>query len=154
VDAVQGPGGFEAVLAVVQGGVVVDVGQALIAGVGRQPGVDGADAFNGLQGWAPGEFGGRRDRREDHADVVGLGLFDHGADVVLDPGDGGRAGVAGDVVGAGHDLHHAGVQVDHILAVANQHLGCGLAADAAIQHLAREEGRILNLPQFGDGVAE
>ena len=42
------------------------------------------------------------------------------------------SGVAGDVVGAGQNHHHLGLQRNHILTEAHQHLRRGLPADAAV----------------------
>ena len=83
-----------------------------------------------------------RPRQLRQRGIVGLDVFEtHGS------------GVSGDVVGAGQNDHHLRMQVNHILAEADQHLRRGLSADAAVQ--VRLAGEIvLELPDVGDGIAE
>ena len=58
----------------------------------------------------------------------------------------------GDVVGSGQHDQHLGMQINHILAEAHQHLRSGLPVDAAVD--VRLTGKIVGqLPVVGDGVA-
>jgi len=80
----------------------------------------------------------------------------HRVQVVLDHRLRGRAGVAGNVVGAGQDHHHLWLQCQHVLREAHQHLRRGLATDATVEPaLAGEESSAaFRTPAFGDRVAE
>ena len=83
-----------------------------------------------------------RPRQFRQGSIVGLDVFEaHGP------------GVSGNVIGAGQNDNHFGMQIDHILAEADQHLRRGLPADAAVEvGLAGEI--VLELPDVGDGIAE
>jgi len=74
--------------------------------------------------------------------VVGLCQFGHGSEAVLDHLQGGDAGVACYVIGATEDEDGSGVEVDHILPEADDHLWRCLTADASINvgGLVGEEG--------------
>jgi hypothetical protein len=79
--------------------------------------------------------------------------LDHRADIVLRLLRGHRAGIAGNVVGARHDVYHRRMEIDHVLPETDQHLRRGLAADAAPDPLGREEaGRHVG-PILGDRIA-
>ena len=78
--------------------------------------------------------------------------FGHGFQVAFDLGQRHRAGIAGDVIGAGENDDDLWVEVDDVRTKANEHLRCGLPADAAVNvGLAGE--RLVELPDVGDGVA-
>ena len=86
-------------------------------------------------------------------DVAGASDFGHGGVVRLDIFEAHRTGVAGDVIRAGEDHNNFGLQVDNILAEADQHLRRGLASDATVD--VRLASKILvEMPDVGDGVAE
>ena len=85
--------------------------------------------------------------------MIGPRQFRQGGIVGLDVFQAHGAGVSGNVVGAGQNDHHFGMQVDYILAEAHQHLRRGLSADAAVEvGLAGEI--VFELPDVGDGIAE
>ena len=83
-----------------------------------------------------------------------FGDVGHAAEIILRHLRGHRPGVAGNVVGAGHDVHGLGLQLDHVAVHAKQHLRCRLPADAAIDAAASEEARPLVVPALGDRIAE
>src|SRR5688500_5800967 len=88
-----------------------------------------------LRAWveiaAPEESARGRNRREHDGNVVGLRKVDHRENVVAIVLDRRRASVAGDIVRARHDVHHARPQRDDILAKPREHLGRGLSANAS-----------------------
>ena len=86
--------------------------------------------------------------------AVGHRDLGHAHKIVLDHLQRRRSGIAGDVVGAGHDMHRAGPQVDHILAKTKQQLRRGLPADTAADAAGAKERRRLLQPAFGDGITE
>ncbi len=96
-----------------------------------------------------------QDAGEDDADFVGVGEFVHGLKIAFDLLDGHRAGVAGEIVGAGEDDDDFWLERDDVWAKAYEHLRSGLAADAAVDvRLAGKEAAKLGLdPGVGDGVA-
>ena len=106
--------------------------------------------LHGLQ--ALGEHGD--DLVEVAHDVVGTCQLAHGHDVLhhlvgLHP-----VGVVRHVVGAGHDDHCLGVQVDDVGREACQHLCRRLSADAsAAEVVLLEELGVVECPVFRDGVA-
>jgi hypothetical protein len=53
-----------------------------------------------------------------------------------------RARVARDIVRAGHDVHDAGLQRDDVLPETHEHLRRCLPADAATDHVVREQRRV------------
>ena len=116
--------------------------------------VQGGDA----RGWhrvAPPEK--RRCRRHgaDHyLDLVRLRDLDHGHEVVDDLFVGHRPGVFGDIIRAGEDQHGGGLERHHVLMKPQQHLGRGLAADAAPDiAVVGEKAGSLPDPRLSDGVA-
>ena len=98
----------------------------------------------------------REDARQHDLDLVGPGQLRHRHDVALDLLVGHRAGVGGDVVGAGEDDDRPGFQVDDVGTETEQHLRRRLAADAPadVALVGREvvaEPRVR--PGVGDRVA-
>ena len=95
----------------------------------------------------------RQDGGKYHRNMIGPRQFRQGSIVGLDVFQAHGAGVAGNVIGAGQNDHHLGMQVNYILAEAHQHLRRGLPADAAVEvRLAGE--RVFELPDIGDGISE
>ena len=154
MDAVAAEIWWKAVAGVLHGGVVVDVDVAVVGGPGFDPAVDLDDLGGGGEAGLPGIIEGGKDGAEDDADVIGGGEVGHGGEILLGLLDGHGAGVSGDVVGAGEDDDDFGLEVDDVLAEAEDHLWSGLAADAAIDVWLAFEGAAgaAEVPAFGDGV--
>ena len=76
-----------------------------------------------------------------------------GRQVSLDVLSAHRPGIAGNVVGARKNHNHLGMQVDHILAEAHQHLRRSLSADPAVD-VSLAGKVIFQLPYIGDRIAE
>ncbi len=62
-------------------------------------------------------------------------------------------GIAGDIVGPREDDDDLGLQIDHILAEAHQHLRRGLPSNAAV-HVRLARKIFVEVPDVGDRVAE
>ncbi len=90
---------------------------------------------------------------EDHPDAVHARQFRHGRVVGLDVFVARGTGNARYIVGAGEHDQHFGMQIDHVLTKAHQHLRSRLAINAAVE--VRPAGEIIGeLPVVGDGVAQ
>jgi hypothetical protein len=88
------------------------------------------------------------------ANLVRARDLHHGHDVVLDVFVGGRPGIAGDVVGADHDVHDLRTKGDDVLLKAQQVLRRDLTADAAADiPVGREEVSAGARPSFGNRIA-
>ncbi len=163
VEAVFADVGFEEAVFVDCGGEIVEVDVAVGGGVLLDPSVELDDFFR----WALGAHVDRfalaivavvadgQNAGEHDADFVGVGEFVHGLEIAFDLIECHRAGVPGEVVGAGEDDDDFGPESDDVGAEADEHLRGGLAADAAIDAgLAGKEAAELRLdPCVGDGVA-
>ena len=144
----------EGVVLVGQGGVVIHIDDAVGPGVLFKALVDLDDGLGGvLDVGVPHEGGAGWDRGDERHDVVGSGQLAHGHDIVHHLGWFHPIGVVCHVVGARHDDHRLGVEVDDIGGEACQHLRRSLSADApaAIVVLAEEVGVVVG-PVLGDGV--
>ncbi len=137
-----------------EGAPVVGIRRACGLGIGLYPCVEALNARAGIKSGAPGKLVRGRDRGQDHADAVCLCHFGHAAQVALDLLVGHRAGVGGDIVGARHDLHGLGPQIDHVLPEADEHLRGGLATNPAPDPARREERAIEIEPALCDGIAD
>ena len=85
--------------------------------------------------------------------MVGPGNLGHGSVVGFDVFDALGPGVAGDVVGASENDDDFGLEVDDVLAEADEHLRSSLSTDAAVDiSLAGEI--FVELPDVGDGISE
>ena len=75
-----------------------------------------------------------------------IGEFRHGRQVAFNLFNRLRPGIAGEIVCPGQNHHRPRLEVDNVVAEANQHLRCRLAADASIdirlagKELARRTG--------------
>ena len=144
----------EGVVFVGQGGVVIYIDDAIGPGVLFKAFVDLDDGLGGvLDVGVPHEGGAGWDRGDERHDAVGAGQLAHGHHVFDYFGRFHPVGVVRHVVGARHDDHRLGVEVDDIGGEARQHLRRGLSADApaAIVVLAEEVGVVVG-PVLGDGV--
>ena len=137
-----------------QGGMVIDIDDAGGIGILPQPLVNSDDGLGGvLNVGVLRKSGARRDGADERHDVVGAGQLAHGHHVLHHFVGFHPIGVVRHVVGAGHDDHRLGVEVDDVGGEARQHLGRGLSADAsaAVVVLAEEFGMVEG-PVLGDGV--
>ena len=92
---------------------------------------------------------------ENHANPVGLSEFRHRYQVVQDGFLAGGPMQPGDVVQAAQDHHYRGVQGDHVLPEADQHLVGSLPGDSSIQpRFPGKKLRVSAAPEIRDLVAE
>ena len=162
VEAVVADFGFEEAVVVDHGGEIVEIDVAVGGGVFFDPGVQFEDFFGraldahvgGIAVAIVAVVADGHDAGEHDADFVGVGEFIHRLEIAFDLIERHRAGVAGDVVGAGEDDDDFGLKSDDVGAKANEHLRRGLAADAAVDvGLAGEEAAVFGAsPAVGDGI--
>jgi hypothetical protein len=146
---------FQHSLAVHQGRIVIRKNGVNLCGVALDPGVQFQNlcrrATHGLR--VRGVVADRSEGTEDHFDLVRLCQLGDGLKILLDHLCRFGACISGDVVGSGQQNHGGRLQVDNVRHHPNQHLGCGLAADAAVDvRLAGKE--FLQVPSVGDGIAK
>src|SRR5215472_17891955 len=148
---------FQHALVVDQGREIIQIHDVVLCTVILEPAVEGKNS--GLRTLRKEVFGSLgvvvhgQDGRVDDLDIVPFRQFGERSEVRLDVLVSHGAGVAGNVVCASENDDDFGLEIDHILTVANQHLGSRLSANAAINvRLRRKE--ILQLPVVGNGIAE
>jgi len=153
MDSIFGELGLEGGFCVGHGSVVIEEVDAGVGGIVFDPAIEGLNFFDGLNFGTPGVARRRQHRSEDDANAVFLGQLHHGYEVVLNRGERGGAGIFGDVVGASEDDDCFRLEGDDVLTKAEQDLGSGLSADAAVDvGLAGKRGG--EVPHLGDGVSE
>jgi hypothetical protein len=86
--------------------------------------------------------------------VVGSRQLHHRLDRVFYVGVTLGAVVRGHIVGAGHDVHDARLQIDDVGAKANQHLLCSLTADAAAEIVGTGGYEGFMSPALGNRVTQ
>src|SRR4029077_19657362 len=147
----------EHALVVDHGAEVIEKDDALACAVISEPRVQGKNARHGtlrkviLLSLRMVMY--RQHRGKHDPDAVRSGQIGHGRVVRLNVLVAKRPGGAGKVVGSCQNYHGFGVQVDHVLAEAEQHLRRGLAADAAID-VGLAGKRLIELPALSNGVTE
>ena len=138
-----------------EGDVVIDINDAVGVGVGFQSLVDVDDGLGGvLDIGIPHKAGTGRDGADDGNDAVGAGQSAHRHDIVDHLVRFHPVGVVRHIVGASHDDHRLGMEVDDISGETQQHLCRRLSADspATIVMLTEEVG-VEEYPIFSDGIA-
>jgi len=145
----------EAEVFVGESSMVVDINEVVCLCVSFQAFVDVDDGLARIFDFpAPRKLRARRDGTDDGCDAIGLGKIAHGDDVFDDLLRRHPIIVVCHIVGAGHDDHGLGMEVDDISREPHQHLCRGLSADAPTAEIvAAEEVRVEIGPVVGDGVA-
>jgi len=153
--AVFAEGAGQGAVLVGKGGVKVHVGDGVSLSVGFQVLVDPYDGLRGILDLGPPpERSAGWDGSDDGHNAVGTGNVAHGHHIVYHPVGLHPIGVVGHIVGAGHDDHRLGMQLDHVVGEPHQHLRRGLTADATPTKvvLAEKAGMIVS-PVLSDGIA-
>src|SRR5437660_5770490 len=73
MDAVLRQTGFQAAVGIGHGGVVVEINEPVLLGIGSEQGVERDDLPSGFAPRAPAVVARRQDRGEDHVDPMGHG---------------------------------------------------------------------------------
>ena len=114
-------------------GVQVNVSKAMRGGILAEPAVQGKYLRRRLPPGTPSVFRGGQHAHQHHADVMRLCQLGHGGQVALNGLQRHLSRVARNVIRPGQQHHNLGLQGNHILPEAHQHLRRSLSADSAVE---------------------